>query len=383
MNQTIRSLLQTIFVGGLLSVGSVNFAQERPAALKPWTEEMRSRYENLLLRDWNPQRPDHVAVTRVAKARFPVIDVHNHIEASRDPASLDQAIAEMDAANVRTVVALTCGWEATLQRNIDELAGRFPGRFLICTQVDINSIDAPNFTETAIERLREAKRMGAVGIKFRKDLGCYLKDRTGSYVAVNDSRFDAVWDAAGKLGLPVMIHVADPIAFFQPWDEKNPAYPKLLKNPAFYFHGPDWAGTMRFTHDELLQQFEDILTRFPETTFCGLHYASLEHDFERLSSLLDKHPNLLIETGARNWTLGIKPNSGRKFALRYQDRIMFGTDMRIDRAVYERFFRTLETDDDNIETDLSWGTVHGIHLPDEVLEKIYRKNAMKLFGLNE
>jgi len=346
---------------------------------KAWMERMRAEHSNLKVQDWTPQRSDVVAATRVPRAKFPVVDVHNHISYSGDEAAIGKALAEMDAANVRTVVALSGGWGRRLEDNVQHLQQRYPGRFVVCTQVDFDRIDDPDFPAEQARRIEEAHRLGARGLKLTKDLGCYVKDKTGKFVAVNDPRLDPLWAKAGELGMPVFIHTADPIGFFKPWDERNETYASLLRFPNWWFYGEDHTGAKRFTHEELMRQRNDIIERHKKTTFVALHYASMEHDLGGLSGLLDKYPNMMVEMGARNWTLSSKPHSGRRFATRYQDRILFGTDAPIGRQMYEGYFRTLETEDDLIDTRRSWGPTFGLHLPDEVLEKIYNRNAKKLF----
>jgi predicted TIM-barrel fold metal-dependent hydrolase len=346
---------------------------------KAWVDKTRSTRADLKVQDWQPERSDVTPATRVPRAKFPVVDVHNHIAYNGDAAAITKALAEMDAANVRTVVALTGGWGERLRSNVQHLADRHPGRFVVCTQVDFSSIDDPDFSAKAVRSLEEARQMGARGLKLTKDLGCYVKDKSGKYVAVNDPRLDPVWAKAGELGMPVFIHTADPIGFFKPWDARNETYTNLLRFPHWWFYGEDHTGTQRYTHDELMRQRNDIVARHSKTTFVALHYASLEHDLGALSALLDKYPNMMVEMGARSWTLTSKPNSGRKFALKYQDRILFGTDAPIGRRMYEGYFRGLETDDDLIETRRTWGPTFGLHLPDEVLQKIYNGNAKKLF----
>jgi predicted TIM-barrel fold metal-dependent hydrolase len=345
---------------------------------KAWVERVRAEHADLKVQDWRPERSDLVPATRVPRAKFPIVDVHNHIAYDGNEQPIAKAIAEMDAANVRTVVALTGGWGDTLQQNIRHLQDRYPGRFVVCTQVDFNRIDEPDFSAAQARALEEAHRMGARGLKITKDLGCYVKDKSGKYVAVNDRRLDPVWAKAGELGMPVFIHTADPIGFFKPWDARNETYSSLLRSPHWWFYGEDHTSTKRFSHEELMRQRNDIVERHKKTTFVALHYASMEHDLGALSALLDKYPNMMVEMGARSWTLPSKPNTGRKFAIKYQDRILFGTDAPIGQPMYEGYFRTLETDDDLIDTRRTWGPTFGLHLPDKVLQKIYNGNARKV-----
>jgi len=347
---------------------------------KAWVEKQRAQHADLKLSEWNPQRDDVVGATRVPRAKFPAVDAHNHIAYQGNEDAIRKAIAVMDAANVRTVVALTGGWGQTLAANVQHLQNQHPGRFVVCTQVDFDRIDEPDFPARQAQALEEARRLGAQCLKVTKDLGCYVKDKTGKYVAVNDPRMDPVWAKAGELAMPVFIHTADPIGFFKPWDARNETYPNLLRFPHWSFWGEDHLGIKRYTHEELMRQRNDIVARHSRTTFVALHYASMEHDLGALGALLDQYPNMMVEMGARSWTLPSKPNSGRKFAIKYQDRILFGTDAPIGQQMYEGYFRALESDDDLISKNRTWGPTFGLHLPDEVLAKIYNGNARRVIA---
>ena len=349
---------------------------------KRWVEKMKAEHD-IRLREWRPESNAVVAVTRISGARYPIIDVHQHVSwptLPTDKAEVARSVEVMDRMNVQTVVNLTGGWGEPLRRSIEAVEG-YPGRFATCALPDWSKIDEPDFAEPAVRSLEQAHRLGARCLKILKILGLYLKDGSGRFVAVDDRRLDPIWAKCGELNLPVMIHTADPLSFFKPWDEKNENYVILWNRPEWYFGGPDFSGTPRFSHQELMHQRDAIVERHPGTQFVGLHYASLSHDLASLGRLLDRYPNLMVEMGARNWALGSVPNSGRKFAIQYQDRILFGTDAKMKDQLYSEYIRTLETDDDMINFGIPrrWGVVHGVNLPDPVLRKIYRGNALKLF----
>lgn len=366
----------------LLGLAVAAGAQDRDADPErdKWLEGLRSARSGLRLEEWRPESNFVVSKTAVPRAMFPAVDVHNHLVFEGDRKTIAARVREMDAANVRTVVSLTGTRGEGLRRNIEELAERYPGRFIVCTQVDYRDIDDPAFLQRAARQLEKDYKVGARCLKILKELGLYLKDRSGRYVPVNDRRLDPVWAKAGEIGIPVMIHVGDPIAFFRPWDARNESYQGLLRRPQWWFYGEDHVGVKRFTHEELMTQRNEVVERHPKTTFVGLHYASLSHDLRAVGALLDRYPNLSVEMGARNWALGKVPHSGRKFAIKYQDRILFGTDAGVSAKMYETWFRTLETDDDLVTSRSSpWAPIHGLSLPDEVLEKIYNGNAKKIF----
>ena len=212
-------------------------------------------------------------------------------------------------------------------------------------------------------------------------LGLYQKDKSGKYVPVDDPRFDPLWAKCGELGIPVMIHISDPKAFFTPVDRFNERYDEIGEHPDWAFNGPEF-----YTKEELLEQRNRVFARHPKTIFIGAHMGTLPEDLSRVGMWLDMYPNFYVDIDARISELGRQPYTARKFMLRYQDRVMFGIDSPPDAELYRIYYRFLETDDEYF--DYSGGRfnqgrwkIYGLNLPDEVLEKIYNKNALKIFGM--
>jgi uncharacterized protein len=336
----------------------------------------------LLLRDFHPQSMLHARVTPVTRARFPIIDVHNHInDAARidEHVAPDKVVREMDAANVRTAVILTGMWGDKLQHVIDEMVTPYPGRFMVFTQVDWSRIDDPNFSREMVAQLNDAVRRGARGLKVLKDLGLGVKDRSGQFLRVDDPRLDPIWEECGRLGIPVAIHVTDPEAFFHPIDGNNERYEELIEHPdwSFYDHG--------FPSKEQIMAARDrVFARHPHTTFVALHVANWPENPDYVSAMLDRLPNVMVEFGAREAELGRQPRRAREFFLKYQDRIMFGTDSPPQAAMYRNYIRWLETDDEYFDYWDSPGQgrwkIYGMHLPDSVLQKVYHANAERMFS---
>ena len=191
-------------------------------------------------------------------------------------------------------------------------------------------------------------------------------------------RLDPIWDECGRLGIPVSIHSADPEAFFYPIDATNERYEELVEHPDWSFYGKDYPGI-----EALLEARNRVFAKHPKTRFVSLHMGWPEN-LDWVASMLDKYPNVMVEFGAREAELGRQPTRSREFFLKYSDRIMFGTDSGMDEEMYRNIFRWLETSDDYFEP---WGypgqgrwLTYGINLPDDVLEKIYHKNAENLFA---
>ena len=289
-----------------------------------------------------------------------------------------RVIDVMDATNVKTVVILTGMWGDKLQHVIDTMARPYPGRFIVFTQIDWSKIDDPNFSQEMVDQLRDAVARGARGLKVLKDLGLGVRDKTGKLITVDDPRLDPIWEECGKLGIPVSIHVSDPEAFFHPVDNTNERYEELLNHPDWSFYGPQFP-----TKEAILAARDRIFARHPQTKFVSLHVGNWPENLDYVSGMLDKNPNVMVEFGAREAELGRQPRRARDFFVKYQDRIMFGTDNGMQAEMYRNHFRWLETADEYFDY---WGypgqgrwKIYGMELPDQVLEKIYHLNAERMF----
>ena len=340
-----------------------------------------SQKRDLLLKEFKPRSMLHTAVHQVPRAKFYVIDVHNHVNDARGSYSSmppQRVIDVMDATNVKTVVILTGMWGDKLQHVIDTMAGPYPGRFIVFTQIDWSKIDDPNFSQEMVDQLRDAVARGARGLKVLKDLGLGVRDKTGKLITVDDTRLDPIWEECGKLGIPVSIHVSDPEAFFHPVDNTNERYEELLNHPDWSFYGPQFP-----TKEAILAARDRIFARHPQTKFVSLHVGNWPENLDYVSGMLDKNPNVMVEFGAREAELGRQPRRAREFFVKYQDRIMFGTDNGMQAEMYRNHFRWLETADEYFDY---WGypgqgrwKIYGMELPDQVLEKIYHLNAERMF----
>jgi predicted TIM-barrel fold metal-dependent hydrolase len=338
--------------------------------------------KTLLLKDFHPTPMLHTSVHEVEKARFYVIDVHNHVN---DAAGIDQHMAPervvevMNNTNVKTIVILTGMWGDKLQHVVDEMVKPYPGRFIVFSQIDWSKIDDPNFSQEMVAQLRDAVSRGARGLKVLKDLGLGVRDKTGKLITVDDSRLDPVWEECGRLGIPVSIHVTDPEAFFHPIDNTNERYEELTEHPDWSFYGNRYP-----SKESILAARDRVFARHPHTTFVALHMANWPENLNYVSGVLDQYPNVMVEFGAREAELGRQPRRAREFFLKYQDRIMFGTDNEVTEPMYRNHFRWLETADEYFDY---WGypgqgrwKIYGMELPDPVLEKIYHRNAERMFG---
>jgi hypothetical protein len=336
-----------------------------------------------------------VPETHVARAAHPVVDAHNHLGrwlaswVGRDGGwavdDVGALLALMDAVGVERIVNLDGRTGRELEENLDRYDRAHPGRFTTFCHAPWEALRAARGgTEAIVRSLGASRAAGAGGLKVWKDLGLAVRDGRDALVLPDDPRLHDVWAAAGELGLPVLIHTADPVAFWWPVDERNERLDELRAHPEWSFHGagvPSW--------ERLLQALETVVASHPQTTFVAAHVASAAEDLGLVSRLLDDHPNLHVDVSARIGELGRQPRAARRLLLRHPDRVLFGTDaFPPERAVYERHFRFLETDDEHFP----YGTdpedpqpqgrwrISGLDLPDDVLRAVYAENARRILG---
>lgn len=337
----------------------------------------------LKLRDWAPKPMLVVESHEPAKPRFPAVDVHNHLGAGKStltPERVAAYLTEMNEAGVRTVVNLDGGWGDRLKETLAALDQAHPDRFLTFAQVDFAGIDDDGWSEREAKRLEESFAAGAKGLKLHKSLGLTVRYKDGRLMPVDDPKLDGVWRVCAKHHRPVMIHTADPAAFFTPLDRFNERWHELNEHPQWLFYGDKFPA-----REELIAQYLRVVGRHPQTTFIGAHFGNNAEDLAAVAKAIDAHPNLYVDIDARISELGRQPYTARKFMIKYQDRVLFGTDTTPRRDAFRIYYRFLETDDEYFDCAAShhlqgFWRIYGVFLPDEVLEKIYSKNADRIFA---
>lgn len=341
------------------------------------------------LQNFRPRSKLVTKTTPISKPKFPVIDAHNHLAApfggGWDQKPLTELLDALDQAGVTHYVDLDGGWgEDILCRHLDYFKAKAPERFQIFCGVEWAKWESlgEKFPEWAAGRLKAQKAMGAQGLKIWKPFGLHVKDHKGRLVKVDDERLMPIWETAGELKLPVLVHVADPVAFFDPIDETNERWEEIGAHPDWAFTSPPFPPFM-----EIMAGFKNLVARHPATTFIGAHVGCYAENLAWVGEMLDACPNYYIDVSARFGELGRQPYTARKFFLQYQDRILYGLDSGPNLDMYRLNFRVLETDDEyfnyntgDIPAQGRWH-VYGLCLPDQVLEKVYRKNAMKVLKI--
>ena len=336
----------------------------------------------LKLGDWQPRSMLKTKESVVNKPAYPVIDVHNHLGGGKDRLTSEQVkqyLGEMDAAGVRTVVNLDGGWGEQLKETLSALDEAYPERFLTFALLNFDGIDNENWGRREARRLEESFKAGAKGLKFHKSLGLSYRYKNGKLMPVDDPKLDPVWQMCAKHKRPVVIHVADPAAFFTPLDRFNERWHELNEHPNWLFHGERFP-----SRDEILMQRNRAIAKHPKTTFICAHFGNNPEDLDTVGKWLERYPNMYIDVDARISELGRQPYTARKFFLKYQDRIMFGTDTTPRRDAYRIYYRFLETDDEYFDCAgghqrQGFWMIYGLFLPEDVLEKIYNKNAERIF----
>lgn len=324
--------------------------------------------------------------THIWKPKYPVIDIHSHPRQSK--LSTDNLLEIMDAAGVVMVVDLDGNWGREgerLERVLEDHRLKAGDRIITFVTLDIFRLGTPGFIEKEMAKLEKAAALGVRGVKIYKPFGLTWRDNTGKIIPIDDPRLDPIWEKIAALKLLVLIHSGNPAAFWRPLDRFNERYEELVSGSAVadnYYGKPDVP-----SHEAILQQRENLLRKHPGVTFIAAHMAGLGNDLQELSRLLDRYPNLYVDISDRLYEVGRQPYTARKFFIRYQDRLLFGIDLYPETSVYQDYYRILETRDEYIDYPRSYfkhgrWKVYGLNLPDDVLEKLYYRNAMTLLHLS-
>lgn len=343
-----------------------------------------SSLKDIRLLDFKPKPMLVVKETKVEKAKFPVIDCHNHLRRVINAgADIEELIKIMDECNVQMVVDLDGYPGGQFEKSLRTLKEPYPDRFLVYTRIDWTNLDDPGFAEQMAKKIEEDVKKGAQALKIRKELGLEIQLANGTYLPVDSPKLDPTWEMCGKLGIPVTIHVADPLAFFTPLDRFNERLEEVIDHPDWMWNRPEL-----YNVEEIMEQRNRMIAKHPNTNFIGAHLGGMSENLALAAEWLDTYPNLYYDTSARIHEIGRQPYTARKFFIKYQDRIVFGSDGcdagPINAEMYRLNWRWFETDDEYFDVSKAhhyqgrW-MVYGVHLPDEVLKKIYYQNAKKLY----
>ena len=341
----------------------VLFAQEKPSP------------ETLLLKDFRPKSVYKVPQTKIDKAKYPVIDMHTHNYA-RNPEQVLEWIRAMDAVGVDKAIVLTMAVGKEFDAVYAKYA-KYPDRFEVWCGFDYTGYDKPGFGPAAVKELERCYKAGARGVGELGDKGkglFYCRPTKAWGMHLDDPRMDPLLEKCAELGMPVNIHVADPYWMYLPMDATNDglmnAYKWRLDNQ------PGIVG-----HEGMVNILERAVKRHPNTTFVACHFANCSYDLDKLGRLFDKYPNLYADISARYAETAAIPRAAARFYEKYQDRLVYGTDMHFNTAIYRLTFRILESEDEHFYALDTFGyhwPLYGFGLDDQVLKKVYRDNALKI-----
>ena len=327
--------------------------------------------------EYNPPSTLVVPEHRVTKAKFPFIDVHNH-QFSMPTQNLSELVGEMDKLNMAVMVNLSGrgrGSDEHLQNALKNVHDNYPNRLIVFTNINLSDIDDADWTTKTVQQIRDNVKAGANGLKIYKSQGMSNTDSSGDRIKIDDSRIDPVWAVCGELGIPVLIHSADPKQFWQPFDANNERWLELKTHPR-----RKRDDTSPAPWQTIIDEQHNIFRKHPGTTFINAHLGWYGNDLQTLGELMDKYPNMNAEIGAVIAELGRQPRAANAFLTKYQDRVMFGKDSWHPEEYYT-YFRVLETADEYFpyyKKYHAYWKMYGLDLSDEVLRKIYYKNALRV-----
>jgi len=323
---------------------------------------------------YNPVSTLIVPEHKVSKSKFPFIDVHNH-QFGMPTMDLSTLTAEMDKLNMSVMVNLSGQSGEQIKKSVANIKTNHPKRFIVFANIDFKGIGEDGWSEKAAKQLEEDVKNGANGLKIYKSLGFSVKDNKGNRVTVDDSRLDLIWQKAGELKIPVLIHTADPKSFWDPMDEQNERWMELATHA-----GRKRADDNPAPFETLIQEQHRMFKKHPKTTFIAAHFGWYPNDLAKLSMLMDAMPNIVVEFGAVIAELGRQPKMAKAFFTKYQDRILFGKDSWVP-SEYATYFRVLETEDEYFPYHKKYHAfwpMYGMGLSDDILKKVYYKNALRI-----
>ncbi len=330
--------------------------------------------QEMTFEEYNPKSTLVVPENPTSRAKFRFIDVHSH-HFRMETQDLSELISAMDGINMGVMVNLSGGSGDGLKAKLANVNANYPNRFVIFANVDFSGVGNPGWGEQAALQLETDVKAGAKGLKIYKSLGLRNKDVNGNRITIDDSRLDPVWEKCAALGIPVLIHAADPKSFWDPMDNTNERWLELKTRPRRKRSDIDPA-----PWQQIIDEQHRMFKNHPKTKFINAHMGWYANNLDRLGELLDELPNMSVGIGAIIAELGRQPKKAKAFFIKYQDRILFGKDSWKPEE-FPTYFRVLETADEYFpyyKKYHAFWAMYGLDLPDEVLKKVYYKNALNL-----
>ncbi len=347
---------------------------QTPGQIRPRPAQGREpEFTPPTIREYKPKSTLVVPQHPVPRAKFPVVDIHSHQPTPISPAEFERVMKGMQDNNLQILVNLSGGSGDRLRSGIEALKiSKYKDRMVLFANVNWSNV-GPGFGPKAAAQLEADFNAGAMGLKVFKDLGMFARKADGSRLKVDDPELDPVWEMCAKHNAPVLIHIAEPQAFFDPLDFNNERWLEL----ALYADRRHQTG-VRF--EELMTERNNMIKKHPKTNFILAHFGWHGNDLARAGTLLDQNPNVYYDVAAVLYDFGRQPRAAHEFFLKYQDRILFGKDS-YQPDEYPYYWRVFETNDEYFDYYRDYHAfwkLYGIGLPDPVLRKLYYQNALRL-----
>jgi uncharacterized protein len=365
----MKKLLLVLFASATLAVSVAGGGQTRPRPAEGRDPEFRPP----TIREYKPKSqlvtPEHP----VPRAKFPVIDIHSHQSTPISAGEFERVVRGMDPNNLQVLVNLSGSSGERLRQGVEAIrASKYKDRMVLFANVNFRDV-GPGFGKKAAAQLESDINAGAMGLKVFKDLGMFDRKSDGSRLPVDDPELDPIWETCARLNVPVLIHVAEPPAFFEPLDYGNERWLEL----SLY---PDRRHQTGVRFEQLMTERNNMVRKHPNTKFILAHFGWHANDLARAGKLLDQNPNMFYDVAAVLYDFGRQPRAAHEFFVKYQDRILFGKDS-YQPDEYPYYWRVFETNDEYFDYYRDYHAfwkLYGIGLPDQVLRKLYNGNALKL-----
>ena len=333
-----------------------------------------TKAQDLTFEEYNPISTLVVPEQIIKKAKFPFIDVHGH-QYRMPNQDLAPVVAAMDTLNEAIMVNLSGRSGDNLIKSVKNIAANYPNRFVVFANINFEGVGAEGWIEKTVAQFEQDVKNGARGLKVYKSLGLRNKDVNGNRLAIDDSRLDPIWAKCGELSVPILIHSADPKSFWDNFNGDNERWLELKTHPR-----RKRSATNPVSWEQIMEEQHNIFKKHPKTTFINAHMGWLANDLGKLGKLLEEIPNMNVGIGAIIAELGRQPRFAKAFFEKYQDRILFGKDSWKPEE-FPTYFRVLESNDEYFPYHKKYHAfwpMYGLDLSDEVLKKVYYKNALRL-----
>lgn len=336
---------------------------------------------DMLLKDYDPVSIYNIPKTTVEKAKFPVIDfhTHNYPESNKE---IEEWVKALDNSGIEKSIILSYETGEEFDEVVERYS-KYEGHFDLWCGFDYTGYNEEGWSEKAVKELERCFKAGAKGVGELGDKGeglLYSKPTEAIGMHIDDPRMQPLLKKCGELGMPISIHVAEPYWMYLPMDEHNDG----MMNAELW--QIDKSKENILLHDELVSTLENAVKNNPNTTFIACHLVNSNHDLNILGNLLDKYPNLYADISARFAEFAAVPRRTKAFFEKYQDRLLYGSDMGTEAKMYQTTFRILETADEHFYNKQRFGyhwPLNGLDLNDTTLKKMYSENARKILSLSK